>query len=343
MAARWSVVVALLAVGGARSQECTQSPRITGLIDGDAPGTNHLPKVLQIYFPCETPASNANAYSVTVHHRAGTRDTQELTSVSSQGFVYVSPEVDVFKSFVGKSPSFVNDKFYITGTDAVELSMNGERVDIYGAPQGTLLERAKWEFTQGSAERIYGTPPCSARAGNLSDWVIRPGKFRLKASILEAGGADLVAFLTCTSYPCPGGRHKPGNFSCAKRLCDKSDCETCCATDACTDKDAHFRSEETPNKLPADCSRISCPPGYVIKPRPQEIPCLGGVCNDLDLNTCCSLAVIAPEFLQDPSPAEAAGVSSMASAVEKRLLALGAGPTSVSLGRATSYNPYFDS
>jgi len=302
-AARHVVLVAasqLLA--GSRAACPDDKPRITGLVDGDTPGTDGLPKVVQLYFPC--PVSSADdKYEVSLID-AGTSSkvdgaTVQLTGLAEKfkdkgGFVYVSPEERIFKEYMGFIPDYTHSELYPTGSGSVELSKGSTAIDVFGAPTKSSEDRKSWDYSKGLAERVYGTDP--SIFGTLSDWVIHKGKVKDGASAEETG-VGFVEFESCSSYPCPEGHHKPGDHTCKHTACDFTDCRTCCTAQACISKEE--RLEEAKNKQnqtapPADCSKISCPPGYIIRDHPAEITCVGGICNDLDLTTCCKEATTPP-------------------------------------------------
>lgn len=223
-------------ISAAYAAACEDKPRITGLIDGDTPGTDGLPKVVQVYFPCPVDAS-ADKYRLSLipaNSSAAPGGTVALAGLSQRfkdkgGFIYASPERLVFEDYMGFSPDFVQAKFHPTGTDAMQLMKGKEVIDMYGsrlaAPMG------KWDYTNGSALRIFGTEPDS-HGGSVGDWIIRKGYAKNGASVPEVN-ATLVEYQSCKNYPCPGDRRKLGDRKCAEKVCSKADCETCCEQMAC--------------------------------------------------------------------------------------------------------------
>lgn len=337
------LVAAVLAADS--GEPCVHRPRITGLIDGDTPNTDSLPKVAQVYFPCPVAAED-DSYALSIipsgQSKPADGSVVTLSRLSEKfaekgGFVYASPDVKSFEEFMGFSPDFVNDKFFPTGHGSVLLYKSGgeELVDCYGSPHADSEDRGLWEYTKGSASRLYGTEPSNDTSNvtaSIANWFIKKGQVQNGDSAV-ALGVSFVEFESCSNFPCPEGRRLEGNLTCSKRFCTELDCTSCCTEASCktpeqraeeqqqsttpsSSSPASTQSPATTSGTPApgscgNCGCVSCPPGTVIRPNPEGILCFGGACNDLDMKTCCQEASIPPPTHDKSGIADKTGNNSM--------------------------------
>jgi hypothetical protein len=155
-----------------------QTPMITAIMDGDCPGGN--PKVLEIY---ANGTVDFTQYSLENQTNANTEwgNPQSLADFGTvtNDFVYVysdssDPEV-LATEFPDATMTLESSTMNLNGDDRVRIvNASSTVIDVYGV-DGTDGTDQVWEYTDGFAKRIDGTP--ASATFNAADWTYGMGAF----------------------------------------------------------------------------------------------------------------------------------------------------------------------
>jgi len=155
-----------------------QMPMITAIMDGDCPGGT--PKVLEIY---ANGTVDFTQYTLENQTNANTEwgNSQSLADFGTvtNGFVYVysdSSDPEVFGTeFPDAGASLESSTMNLNGDDRVRIvNASSTVIDVYGV-DGVDGTDQVWEYTDGFAKRINGTPASSTF--NPADWTYGMGAF----------------------------------------------------------------------------------------------------------------------------------------------------------------------
>ena len=128
---------------------------ITGVFDGSLSRGN--PKGVELYVINTIP--NLSIYGLGSANNGEGSDGQEFqfpeVAAQAGSFIYVSNEVDNFKTFFGFEPNYTDGSMIINGNDAVELFMNETVIDVFG-DINVDGKATTWEYLDGWAYRKSG-------------------------------------------------------------------------------------------------------------------------------------------------------------------------------------------
>ena len=101
----------------------------------DGPMTGGLPKGVELYVSCDV--ADLSVYGIGSANNGGGTDGEEYTfpagTATAGDYIIVSTETEQFQAFFGFAPDYTTSHMGVNGDDAVELFMDGQVIDLYGA------------------------------------------------------------------------------------------------------------------------------------------------------------------------------------------------------------------
>ncbi|EDP70689.1 Endonuclease I [Flavobacteriales bacterium ALC-1] len=139
---------------------------ITAVFDGPLSG----PAGIELFARQNIP--DLSVYGLRAQRNGGLNTTELFTfpsvSISAGEYLYVASEASDFNSFFGFEPDYTTTVVLINGDDLMQLSGNGQTIDVYGEfNQDGSGE--PWEYSDGWAYRMNNTGPNFANF-NTSNW-----------------------------------------------------------------------------------------------------------------------------------------------------------------------------
>ena len=175
---------------------------LTGVISG--PLDSSLPQAIELFATCtiyDLSAHGLGRANTGGSGSSGQSFTFPSDTVAAGTYLWVSSESDEFSAFMGFEPSFVNPAATIlSGTEAVELYMEGHVIERYGEP--TYGSSPSWSFVNGWAYRnSNGTVGLGGdQAFDMNEWTVNAGSL---------AGASTNAAVASSDDAFPAGTYAP--------------------------------------------------------------------------------------------------------------------------------------
>jgi hypothetical protein len=180
---------------------------LTGVASGPLGGS--LPQFVEAYAACAV--LDLSAYGLgRANAGGGGSGGQSYTfpadAVAAGSSVWISAESSQFEAFMGFAPTYANPAATVlSGTEAVELYLEGRVVDRFGEPSYNLTAGGpSWAFANGWAYRASnGTVGLGGdQAFDAGEWTVRAGA--LVGADANADASSTDAFPAATYAPRPG-------------------------------------------------------------------------------------------------------------------------------------------
>jgi hypothetical protein len=193
--------------------DCPETPAVatnasclmlTGVISGPLDGS--LPQAIEFYATCAVydlslyglGRANSGGFG-----SSGQSYTFPSDTITAGTYIWASSESNEFDAFMGFAPTYVNPAATIlSGTEAVELYMDGHVIERYGEP--SYSSSPSWSFVNGWAYRVSnGTVGLGGdQAFDASEWTVNAGS--LAGSSTNAAVSSNNAFPAGTYAPRSG-------------------------------------------------------------------------------------------------------------------------------------------
>eukprot|EP01043_Picozoa_sp_COSAG02_P033481 COSAG02_NODE_2287_length_9213_cov_5.663375_3_plen_2061_part_01 len=155
---------------GTRQLQATPCLTISAVFDG--PMTGGLPKGVELYASCDV--ADLSAYGIGSANNGGGTDGEEYTfpagdTATAGDYIIVSTETEEFQAFFGFAPDYTTSHMGVNGDDAVELFMEDQVIDLYGAidTDGT---GEPWDYLDSWVYRNDGAGPSATF--DMTEWHI---------------------------------------------------------------------------------------------------------------------------------------------------------------------------
>jgi hypothetical protein len=153
---------------------------LTGVISGPLGGS--LPQAIELYAIC-------TVYDLSIYGlgraksggsgSSGQSYTFPSDAIPSGTYIWASSELDEFSAFMGFAPTYANPAATIlSGTEAVELYMEGHVIERYGEPSyNDSFGDPSWSFVNGWAYRVSNSTVglSGYQAFGASEWTVKAG------------------------------------------------------------------------------------------------------------------------------------------------------------------------
>eukprot|EP01043_Picozoa_sp_COSAG02_P048636 COSAG02_NODE_4797_length_4965_cov_30.380395_4_plen_465_part_01 len=165
----------------------------------DGPLSGGTPKGVELYVSCDI--ADLSAYGIGSANNGGGSDGQEFTfpqgdSATAGSYIIVAADTAQFQVFFGYAPDYVDSAVTVNGDDAVEIFMDGQVVDLYGAIDVDGSGQP-WDYLDSWVYRNDGAGPSATF--DISEWQIA-GVDALEGLAANDGTVPLKTYAS-TSQP----------------------------------------------------------------------------------------------------------------------------------------------